>query len=138
MIGRMRRVSGYLAGAVLVLALGPGVAFSPATASTEDLGKTVTYLLDLVANSDLTFIRNGITYTGREAVAHMKDKYDYFKRAIKTPEDFIRQAASKSILSGRPYLVKTKDGKEIETADWLGKALSEYRATQKNSKRVKG
>jgi hypothetical protein len=44
-------------------------------------------------------------------------------------------AASKSEFSGRPYLVRTKDGKEMKTTDWLRKALNDYRVTQRFSNR---
>ena len=131
----MRYVIRYSIAVILVFALSGGVAFAQTAAAPEDLKQTVQYLLDFVAKSDLSFIRNGQTYTPKEAAAHMKTKYDYFKWMIKTPEDFIRLAGSKSLLSGRPYLVKTKDGKEIETADWLGKILNDYRAWRKDSQK---
>jgi hypothetical protein len=83
--------------------------------------------LDFVANSDCAFIRNGSSYNSKEAAAHIKAKYDYFQNEIKTAEDFIRLAGSKSQFSGRPYLVRTKYGTEMETADWLGEELKEYR-----------
>jgi Family of unknown function (DUF5329) len=37
---------------------------------------------------------------------YIKKKYDYFKTQIHTAEDFIALAATKSELSGRPYLVR--------------------------------
>lgn len=116
----------------LVLILAAGVAPSGAA---ENLHQAIQYLLDFVAGSDVTFIRNGATYSGKEAAAHMKAKYDYFKREIKTAEDFIRLAASKSELSGRAYLVRTREGKEIPSAEWLASALNDYRAAQKRPER---
>ena len=133
----MRYVIRYSIAAVLVLLLNGSVALAETVPVQEDLKQTIDYLLDSVARSDASFIRNGQTYTPKEAAAHMKTKYDYFKWMIKTPEDFIRLAGSRSLLSGRPYLVKTKDGKEIEAADWLGKVLSDYRAARKDSQREK-
>ena len=95
--------------------------------STENVDETITYLLDYVSKSDFTFIRNGEPHTGVEASAHFKSKYEHFKNDIKTPEDFIQMAATKSMITGKPYLVKTLDGKEISCAQWLGKALADYR-----------
>jgi hypothetical protein len=97
------------------------------TFATESLDQTINYLIDYVGKSNATFIRNGQAHTPAEAVTHIKAKYDHFKPEIKTPEDFIRLAASKSLLTGKPYLVKTPDGKEIHLDAWLTDALKEYR-----------
>ena len=106
--------------------------FSPTGQSfaTESLQQTIDYLLDYVARSDATFIRNGQSHTPAEAVAHIKAKYEHFKNQIKAPEDFIRLSASKSFLTGKPYLVRTRDGKEMRLDVWLGDALKEYRASK--------
>jgi hypothetical protein len=80
-------------------------------ARAESLDDSINYLLDYIANSHATFIRNGQTHTTQEAVGHIKAKYEHFKNEIKTPEDFIRLSASKSLLTGQPYRVRTADGK---------------------------
>ena len=118
--------------AVSALLLSVGMTFGQAKTAAEDLNRTVTYLLDFVTKSDCTFIRNGKSYPPKEASEHMKGKYEHFKKEIKTAEDFIRLAASKSLVSGQPYLVKTNDGKEIECATWLGKILDDYRKSRKD------
>lgn len=96
--------------------------------AAESLDQTITYLLDSVAKSDATFIRNGDPHTPAEAMAHIKAKYEHFKGQIKSPEDFIRLSASKSLLSGKPYLVRTHDGKELRLDAWLLEALRKHRA----------
>jgi hypothetical protein len=103
------------------------VAFAGKTFATESLEQTVNYLIDHVGKSNATFIRNGAAYTPAEAVAHIKAKYEHFKNQIKTPEDFIRLAASKSLLTGKPYLVRTPDGKDMRLDVWLTEALKQYR-----------
>ncbi len=115
------------------LLLSVGMSLVQAGTSAEDLNQTVTYLLDFVAKSDCSFIRNGKSYPPKEASEHLKGKYEHFRKEIKTPEDFIRLAASKSLVSGQAYRVKTKDGKEIECATWLSKILDDYRKSQKDS-----
>jgi len=102
-------------------------ALSTARASTENVDDTITYLLDHVAKSDCAFIRNGQVHTGLEASVHFKAKYDHFKPEIKTPEDFIRLTATKSLITGTAYLVKPLTGPAIPCADWLGQALADYR-----------
>lgn len=93
----------------------------------EDLEQTIAYILNYVSDSECIFIRNGREHKAEEASRHMKRKYEHYKKNIKTPEDFIRLAGTKSILSGRPYMVRMKDGREITCAEWLGNALDEYR-----------
>jgi len=95
--------------------------------SDETVGVTIRYLLDFVSKSDCAFIRNGESHTGVEASAHFKSKYEHFKNEIKTPEDFIQMAATKSMVTGKPYLVKTADGTVISCAEWLDKVLADYR-----------
>lgn len=103
------------------------VTFASQTFAAESLEQTVNFLIDHVAKSNGTFIRNGASHTPAEAVAHIKAKYEHFKNQIKTPEDFIRLSASKSLLTGKPYLVRTPDGKEMRLDVWLTEALKQYR-----------
>lgn len=102
------------------------------TRAQENTDETIAYLLAFVAKSDCTFIRNGQFYTDKQASRHMQDKRRYFKDKIVTPEDFIRLAATKSLQTGQPYMVKTKDGKELRCGDWLKEVLKEYRKTKKS------
>jgi hypothetical protein len=96
--------------------------------AAESLDDSIRFLLDYMAKSDATFIRNGQTHTPEEAVNHIKAKYEHFKSEIKTPEDFIRLSASKSLLTGQPYLVRISDGKETRLDEWLTQALKQHRA----------
>ena len=96
--------------------------------AAESLDQTIQYLLDYVANSHATFIRNGTSHTPAEAADHIRAKYEHFKDQIKTPQDFIRLSASKSLLTGKPYLVRTADGKEMRLDEWLTNALKAHRA----------
>ncbi|HEY2986913.1 MAG TPA: DUF5329 family protein [Candidatus Binatia bacterium] len=125
----MQRAAAYLI-FLSALALSGNSFLVRADTPGEDLTQTINYLLDFVVTSDCTFIRNGWSYTPKEASDHIKAKYNYFKKEIKTAEDFIRLAATKSEVSGRPYLVRTKTGQEMKSADWLSQALDDYRASR--------
>ena len=105
-------------------------AFTGKIVAGDSLEPTINYLFDYVAKSDATFVRNGQKHTPQEAANHIKAKYEHFKSEIKTPEDFIRLAASKSLLTGKPYLVRAPDGKEMRLDVWLADALREYRASK--------
>ena len=98
--------------------------------STEALEQTIQYLIDHVERSELTFVRNTKEYSSAEAAEHMGKKYRHFKKKIHTAEDFIELAATKSLMSGKPYLVVTAHGERLRTADWLQQVLVEYRARQ--------
>jgi hypothetical protein len=98
------------------------------SAKAESTDETIHYLLNYIAESHATFIRNGTTHTPMEAMEHVKAKYEHFKNDIKTPEDFIRLAASKSLLTGKPYLVRPTGGEERHLDEWLTEALKAHRA----------
>jgi len=91
---------------------------------------TIEYLLEYVADSGLIFIRNSQRHNAADAARHMNDKYQYYREKIGTPEDFIRLCASKSFITGKPYLVVMENGDEVRTDDWLLEALASYRNNQ--------
>lgn len=96
-------------------------------AQTEPADETIQYLLDYVARSELTFIRNSGQHTAQEASEHMQKKYEHFRDEIKTPEEFIELCATRSLLSGKPYQVINKQGETVKTGDWLTIKLKEHR-----------
>lgn len=115
------RFVGFLKASVFALAL---VLAPPAEATSAEA--EIDHLLAFIAASPCVFIRNGVSYDGAAAVDHIKDKYDYYREEIHSAEDFIALAASKSALSGKPYLV-TCDGATEPAADWIVRELSAFR-----------
>jgi len=115
---------------IFVLMWGPFVS-AKSVAGANGLSQTIQHLLDFVKNSECRFYRNNKEHTAGEAAAHMRKKYDHFKEDIKTPEDFIRLTATKSMISGKLYDVKLKDGNTITSEAWLLQALKDYRQHQK-------
>ena len=86
----------------------------------------IDHLLGFIAASPCVFIRNGVSYDGTAAVAHIKDKYDHYRADIHSAEDFIALAASRSTLSGKPYLV-TCGGATEPAASWITRELEAFR-----------
>jgi hypothetical protein len=86
----------------------------------------IDHLLTFIAGSPCTFIRNSVAYDGAQAADHIKDKYEHYREDIRSAEDFIALAASKSAMSGKPYLVQC-DAAEIPAAEWLTQELSAFR-----------
>ena len=110
-------IAAFLTGAV-------GVTGEPVR---QDLDRSIAYLLEHVGRSNVIFIRNGVMYRPDKAAAHMRRKYEYFRKKIHTAEDFIRLCASKSTRTGRPYQVKLPDGRLLRCDQWMLSALSRYR-----------
>jgi hypothetical protein len=107
--------------------------FMAATAALTDgrengVQKEIVHLLHYIENSDCIFIRNGREGTAADARNHIQKKYEYFKDRVKTTEDFIRYAATKSSLSGTPYRVRC-NGRETGTAEWLRSELQRHRSS---------
>jgi len=95
-------------------------------AATGQAEEEIAHLLDTIARSPCRFIRNGVEYEAGEAHAHILKKYGYAKPWIKSAEDFIRLAATKSSTSGEPYRISCND-EVVLCADWLREALERYR-----------
>ena len=98
--------------------------------AAESLEQTIAFFLHRIETADATFIRNGQAHTPQEAVAHVRAKYEHFKAQIRTPEDFIRLTATKSLLTGQPYLERTRAGKEMPLSAWLSNALREHQENE--------
>jgi hypothetical protein len=116
------QLNARITGLVLLLAAGAVRADVPEAQRHE-----VQHLLDFVAASPCTLIRNGSRHDAAEAVAHMRRKYAYFRDEIHTTEEFIAYAASRSTLSGRPYTVECPGRETIRSSQWLLRELRRYR-----------
>lgn len=93
----------------------------------EDLDATIQYLITYVEESGVVFIRNSKRYKGSEAAQHIDRKYQHFKDDIDTPEKFIELSATGSLMTGKPYMIITKQGKQLPSGEWLNTVLRDYR-----------
>jgi len=84
-------------------------------------------LITYVQMSGVRFIRNGSEYSGAQGAEHLRDKLARAGDRVKTTDDFINGIATKSYLSGKPYLVKFPDGHTQPTGEWLRAHLAEMR-----------
>jgi len=88
------------------------------------------HLLTYIERSGCRFYRNGVWYDDTRAVrAHVESKLNHFvkKGLINSTEDFIRWSASKSEISGEPYMVRCGKGPPRPLAQWLSEELDRYR-----------
>jgi hypothetical protein len=68
---------------------------------------------------DAKFIRNGATHDVSTAVRFLRGKWEANDANVKTAKDFIDKVASTSGTSGKPYLIRFKDGRETNSRDFL-------------------
>lgn len=114
----------------LLLALLAGFGAPAALAApTSDARAEIDQLFAFLGASSCEFNRNGSWYSAAQAVAHLRNKHDYLdkKGLAKTAEQFIERGASRSSVSGKPYLVRCGDGIAVESGPWFTKALVRIR-----------
>jgi hypothetical protein len=115
--------------ALAIIILGywrPAPAAPPAIAVVE-----INYLLGFIERSGCKFYRNGSWYDSHQAQSHLRDKYNYLtaRERIKTADDFIERAATRSSMSGEEYQIQCEAGPAVPSNRWLRTALSGYRLT---------
>ncbi len=94
--------------------------------------KKIDYLLTSIEKMEgAIFIRNGTEHNGKEAAEHLRLKLKKADGKVQTADDFIRLCASKSIISGKPYVVRSSDGKTINAEQYFREKLKEYNSTEK-------
>lgn len=95
--------------------------------------KKIEYLISSVQNlKGAKFIRNGTEHNSVEAAKHLRLKLGKAGNRVRTADDFIRLCASKSYITGTPYMIKFSDGKTISSEKFLREKLKEYSSTGKN------
>ena len=112
--------------AFVILAL-----FSGAASAQDNIEKKkIEFLISSVENlKGAKFIRNGSEYDGKEAAEHLRMKLQN-ALVVETADDFIRLCASKSSISGKPYMIRTSDGKTIKSEEYFREKLKEYYSTK--------
>jgi hypothetical protein len=106
--------------------------FSGTVSAQDDIEKKkIEFLISSVENfTGATFIRNGIAYDGKKAAEHLRMKLQNTV-LVQTADEFIRLCASKSMITGKPYMIRLSDGKTIKSEEYFRKKLNEYTSTAK-------
>ncbi|WMS88841.1 DUF5329 domain-containing protein [Pleionea litopenaei] len=105
------------------------VVASNAHATTETMQKEINHLLSFIEQSSCTFVRNGDEHSAKDALKHIKRKYDHYEDDIDSAEKFIELSATKSTMSGKFYYVSC-DGDKQKSQDWLLEELNQYRGSK--------
>ena len=97
----------------------------PAAKPLTEQEKIEKLIAALGALKGATFLRNGSEHTAKDAADHVRSKWSAQKKEIRTAQEFIEKAASKSSMSGQPYVIRLSDGKEVKAGEWLRERLTE-------------
>ena len=95
-------------------------AFAIKLTEEQKIGMLIDYIKNL---KDVVFIRNGDEHTAEEAAEHLRSKRKKAGSKIKTAVEFIVHIASKSSMSGKPYMIKFKDGRIVTSQELLVEEL---------------
>jgi hypothetical protein len=68
---------------------------------------------------DAEFVRNGTAYNADTAATFLRRKWESKTSDVQSARDFIDKVGSFSGTSGKPYLIRFKDGTEIQSQDFL-------------------
>ncbi|TPG24350.1 DUF5329 family protein [Variovorax guangxiensis] len=98
-----------------------------ATPSPEEHLRIQALIQRVEKSTSMSFLRNGTAHTAAEAAEHMQAKYAHFKNKIATAEDFVDLCASRSEMSGKPYMVKMGDAAPVEAGTFLKDELRTLR-----------
>jgi hypothetical protein len=117
-----------LVAAFVILAL-----FSGAVSAQDNIEKNkIEFLISSIENlKGAKFIRNGSEYDGKQAVDHLRMKLQNAGGYVQTADDFIRLCASRSSITGKPYMIRLSNGKTIKSEEYFREKLKEYYLTVK-------
>jgi hypothetical protein len=120
-----------------ILALSPvaapttAAAALPVEAHTDDVlddeeRSTIEWLIARVAGlPELRFVRNGRAYYATAAARFLREKWQANADAVTSIEAFIEIVATRSATTGRHYLIRYGDGREVASAAFFRDLLAE-------------
>lgn len=112
-----------------LLALFCSLALLSAPVRADDPSEAeIEHLIQSIADSGCTFVRNGKRHTSTAAESHLRMKLRRGKRYVSDAESFIERLASKSSMSKKPYFIECDGEQPVPSGEWLTKRLQEYRA----------
>ncbi len=113
---------------ILALLVLPFIVSAFAEAPAPEKQKIESLLTHVGGLKDAKFIRNGTDYDAKTAVTFLRGKWNRSDDEIKSAQDFIAKAATGSSTSGKPYLIRFKDGREVACAAYLKGELTKLEA----------
>jgi hypothetical protein len=124
------KITHAIAAALSATTLVTVASFAHASPTAAPVRAEIDALMNKLQTSGCQFNRNGSWYTGAEAKDHLLKKLSYFEDHgdVKSTEQFIELAATKSSMSGKAYQVKCGAEPAVESQRWLTTQLAALRA----------
>jgi hypothetical protein len=122
-----RHIRRSLLAAAAALSFGLAHAAAPQDTAAKN---EIDHLLNYIAASSCTFIRNGSEFPADKARDHLAGKYRFAGSRVSTAEDFIKYLATQSSMSGAPYHVRCGNTDAL-SGTWLTTELNRYRKAPK-------
>jgi Family of unknown function (DUF5329) len=91
---------------------------------TGERQRLETLIGNVEQRSDATFIRNGRSYDAVAGAQFLRGKWRNREAEVCSAEDFIAKVASVSSTTGKPYLVRLRDGREVLAAEFFRAELA--------------
>lgn len=101
----------------------------PAAAQKNEAQKIEALIASVETLPGAVFIRNGSEFDGKQAAAHLRKKWNYAGKRIKTAEQFISYCATESSMSGKKYKIRFADGRTVDSANFFHQQLRQIEAT---------
>jgi hypothetical protein len=124
----MMRLSILTLGFLLFLTIGIAPVLHAQGASPSERQKIATLIQYVGEMSEVKFVRNDSFYDAKTAATFLRRKWGANDTDVKTAHDFIDKIGTVSGTSGKPYLIRFKDGSEMKSRDVLLAALNKIEA----------
>ena len=111
---------------VFFLLLPAGIVCAQSNSETAKIEYLITSVGEL---KGAKFVRNGTEYEAPAAASHLRLKLKTAGRKVKTAEDFIQYCASRSSISGEPYLIRFIDGTTVKSEVFFRNQLKAFPKT---------
>ena len=111
---------------LLALACLPAVGAAQLSANAR---QEIDWLLRTVGSSGCEFLRGGTAYSAAKAKEHLQQKFDYLdaRGQLKSAEDFIVKAATRSSMTGEAYGIRCPNAGPQASDAWLHTHLKALR-----------
>ncbi|HYE71234.1 MAG TPA: DUF5329 family protein [Aquabacterium sp.] len=104
---------------LIAACLGAVAGAAHAAPSPAELARIERLLVMIGSRRDMRLLRNGTEHDSDTAVSFLRGKLKHYGSDIKTAEEFIDRLASRSSTTGKLYLVRLADGRQIPAGDFL-------------------
>lgn len=108
---------------LLLIAMAAPLGLRAAEKPVTEKEKIEALIKNLENLKDATFIRNDSDYDAKTAARFLRSKWQAQQKEVKTAMDFIVKVASVSGTSGKPYVIRFKDSREVKCGDYLKEEL---------------